>query len=63
MLLLFISRSKVLAFLLLVLAVIACTAASAIQIFVNEYPPTIVSTSPVVEYVIVIVMFPILSSD
>lgn len=48
------------AFVLLGMTMIACTAASAIQIFVNEYPPTIVSTSPVVEYVIGIVMFPIL---
>lgn len=42
-------KSKMLAFFFLTASMAACTAYSAIQTFVNEYPPTIISTSPAVE--------------
>ena len=42
-------KSKLLAFLFLSASMVSCTAYAAVQTFVNDYPPTIVSTSPAVE--------------
>ena len=42
-------KSKLLAFLFLSASIVSCTAFAAVETYVNDYPPTIVSTSPAVD--------------